>query len=121
MPWLRRRSSAGLFSTAPQTLTLRSCPSREKSTTKPAHGSGGVGVMTHATSWDQVLSARQEHATDKYLLQAHIIPKQLEMRPAWFRVIYCTGQIYPCWWEPQSHVYAPVTLVEKNCHGLSMV
>jgi len=90
----------------------------EQFTIKPAHGSGGVGVMTHATSWDQVLSARQEHATDKYLLQAHIIPKQVEMRPAWFRVIYCTGQIYPCWWDPQSHVYAPVTLEEKNCHGL---
>jgi hypothetical protein len=93
-------------------------PLGEQFTIKPAHGSGGVGVMTHATSWDQVLTARQEHANDKYLLQAHILPKELDMRPAWFRVIYCTGQIYPCWWNPQSHVYAPVTSEEKNCHRL---
>jgi hypothetical protein len=90
----------------------------EQFTIKPAHGSGGVGVMTNATSWEQVLSARQEHANDKYLLQAHIVPKELDMRLAWFRVIYCTGQIYPCWWNPHNHVYAPVTLEDKSCHGL---
>jgi len=90
----------------------------EQFTIKPAHGSGGVGVLTNATSWEQVLSTRQEHATDKYLLQAHIIPKELDMQPAWFRVIYCTGQIYPCWWNPRTHVYAPVTLEEKSCYSL---
>ncbi len=75
-------------------------------------------MVINATSWEQVLSVRQEHATDQYLLQAHIIPKELDMHPAWFRVIYCTGQIYPCWWDPGSHVYAPVTAEEKNRHGL---
>jgi len=90
----------------------------EQFTIKPAHGSGGVGVLINATAWEQVLSVRQEHATDQYLLQAHIIPKELDMRPAWFRVIYCTGQIYPCWWDPVSHFYAPVTEEEKIRHGL---
>jgi hypothetical protein len=91
----------------------------EQFTIKPAHGSGGVGVFTNATTWVQVLSTRQEHANDKYLLQAHIIPKELDMRPAWFRVIYCTGQIYPCWWNPISHIYTPVSLEEKSYYGLS--
>ena len=90
----------------------------EQFTIKPAHGSGGVGVVTNATSWEQVLTSRQEHASDKYLLQAHIMPMQLDSRPAWFRVIYCTGQIYPCWWNPQTHVYALVTQEEKNKHCL---
>jgi hypothetical protein len=90
----------------------------EQFTIKPAHGSGGVGVLTNATTWEQVLSTRQEHANDKYLLQAHIIPKELDMRPAWFRVIYCTGQTYPCWWNPLSHIYAPVTQDEKSCYSL---
>jgi hypothetical protein len=90
----------------------------EQFTIKPAHGSGGVGVVINATSWEQVLSVRQEHAADQYLLQAHIIPKELDLRPAWFRVIYCTGQIYSCWWDPGSHVYAPVTAEEKSLHGL---
>jgi hypothetical protein len=87
-------------------------------TIKPAHGSGGIGVLTNATTWEQVLSSRQEHATDQYLLQAHVVPKELEMRPAWFRIIYCTGQTYPCWWNPLNHIYAPVTAEEKSCHGL---
>lgn len=96
-------------------------PLGEQFTIKPAHGSGGVGVMMNATSWEQVLSVRQEHATDKYLLQAHIDPKMVEMRPAWFRVIYCTGQIYPCWWNPDNHVYTPVNPNEEICHGLSQL
>jgi hypothetical protein len=87
-------------------------------TIKPAHGSGGVGVMTNATSWDQVLSVRKENATDQYLLQAHVIPIQLDFRPAWFRVIYCTGQVFPCWWNPSSHIYLPVTEADKSSHGL---
>ena len=90
----------------------------EQFTLKPAHGSGGVGVVTNATSWDQVVNVRREHASDKYLLQAHIFPKSLDLRPAWFRVIFCTGQIYPCWWNPESHVYAPVTPEEKSNHSL---
>ncbi|OGN91699.1 MAG: hypothetical protein A2Y88_02130 [Chloroflexi bacterium RBG_13_48_10] len=90
----------------------------EQFTIKPAHGSGGVGVVINATSWDQVVNVRREHASDKYLLQAHIVPKSLDLRPAWFRVIYCTGQIYPCWWNPESHVYTPVTPEEKSYYGL---
>jgi hypothetical protein len=85
---------------------------------KPGHGSGGEGVMTKVTSWNQVLSGRQEHATDRYLLQAHVVPRELDLRPAWFRVIYCAGQVYPCWWNPHTHVYTPVTSAEKSSHGL---
>jgi hypothetical protein len=66
-----------------------------------------------------VLAARQAHPTDRYLLQAHIVPIQLDARPAWFRVIYCAGQVYPCWWDTTTHVYTPVTLEEADRHGLS--
>jgi hypothetical protein len=88
-------------------------------TIKPAHGSGGVGVMVNATSWDQVLSVRKEHATDHYLLQAHVVPIQLESRPAWFRVIFCSGQVFPCWWNPSTHIYSPVTESDKVNFGLN--
>ena len=85
---------------------------------KPSHGSGGEGVMTEVTSWDQVLTARQEHGTDRYLLQAHVVPRELDSRLAWFRVIYCMGQVYPCWWNAHTHIYTPVTSEEKDRHGL---
>jgi hypothetical protein len=98
------------------TFDLRSLG--DQFTVKPAHGSGGVGVMTNATSWDQALSVRKEHATDHYLLQAHVTPIELELRPAWFRVIFCVGQVFPCWWNPVSHIYTPVTPTEQTCYGL---
>jgi hypothetical protein len=85
---------------------------------KPAHGSGGEGVVIEATSLGQVLAARQEYPTDRYLVQAHIVPAQLGSRPAWFRVIYCAGRVYPCWWDTRTHVYTPVTLTEENRYSL---
>ncbi|MFZ2098495.1 MAG: hypothetical protein WAV05_17825 [Anaerolineales bacterium] len=87
-------------------------------TIKPAHGSGGVGVMTSVTSWDQVLTVRKEHATDHYLLQAHVIPQQLDLHPAWFRIIFCAGQIFPCWWDPSSHIYSLLTAEQISHYSL---
>jgi hypothetical protein len=91
----------------------------ERFTIKPAHGGGGKGVVTEATSLSQVLVARQEYPADKYLLQAHIVPAQLGSRPAWFRVIYCAEQVYPCWWDTCTHVYAPLTSAEESHYCLT--
>lgn len=75
---------------------------------KPAHGGGGEGVVIEAKSFDQALWARQEFPADYYLLQAHIVPVHVGGRPAWFRVIYCGGRVFPCWWDTITHVYEPV-------------
>jgi hypothetical protein len=88
---------------------------------KPAHGGGGEGVVIDATTIDEVLAARQEHPADHYLLQAHIDPIDINSRPAWFRVIYCTGKSYPCWWNPQTHIYTPVTANEEVDLGFSQL
>jgi hypothetical protein len=85
---------------------------------KPARGGGGEGVVLEAASLEQALSARQQYPDEKYLLQAHVRPRELGARPAWFRVLYCTGQVYPCWWDPSSHIYAPVTPAEEAESGL---
>jgi hypothetical protein len=102
----------------PELPEIDLCKLGEQFTIKPAHGSGGVGVMTKASSWDQVLAVRKEHATDHYLLQAQVAPIQVDTHPAWFRVIYCAGVVYSCWWNPVSHVYTPVSEAEKSGHGL---
>jgi hypothetical protein len=85
---------------------------------KPAHGGGGLGVITDATHWDQVLAARQEYPEDQYLLQATVTPRELDGRPAWFRVIYCVGEIFPCWWDPVTHIYTLLEAEEQACCGL---
>jgi hypothetical protein len=87
-------------------------------TIKPAYGGGGVGVINKATTLSQVLMARQEFPTQKYLLQGHIIPAQLGSRMAWFRVIHCAGMVYPCWWDNCTHLYTPVTSDEENGYNL---
>ena len=85
---------------------------------KPAHGGGGKGVVANASSWEQVLAARCEYSEDEYLLQAQVLPTSLAGRPAWFRVIYCMGQIFACWWDPCTHFYTPLTTSELNSFDL---
>ncbi len=88
---------------------------------KPAHGGGGLGVVVGATSREQVLAARQEYPHDRYLLQGYLVPAQIGGRPAWFRTIFCLGQVFPCWWDMQSHLYTPVTPEEEEGNGLDLL
>ena len=85
---------------------------------KPAHGGGGDGVVTSATCMEHVLEARRQYPSDKYLLQANVAPAHVDGRLAWFRVLYCTGKIYPFWWDTTTHIYVPVTPEEEARHGL---
>ena len=85
---------------------------------KPACEGGGDGVVLKANSWEQVLTARQQFPHEKYLLQANVSPQTLNGRPAWFRVLFCDGAIYPCWWDPHTHVYSRVTAEERARFGL---
>ncbi len=87
-------------------------------TIKPAYGGGGDGVINEATALSQILIARQEFPTQRYLLQGHIIPARLGPRMAWFRVIYCTGKAYPCWWDNCTHIYTRVTSDEETYYNL---
>lgn len=91
----------------------------EKFTIKPAHGGGGEGVVMDASQLCDVLAARQEFPEDTYLLQTTIIPCHLGSHPAYFRVLYCAGQIYPCWWNPDTHIYTPLHELEEIRHCLS--
>ena len=88
---------------------------------KPASMGGGEGVVLSATSWDQVLAVRQQHPGEKYLLQAQVTPQILEGHPAWFRVLVCDGALYPCWWNPASHIYSPVTAGQRSRFGLRVL
>jgi len=86
---------------------------------KPSNGGGGEGVILGASSMDQIMRARMEFPEQKYLLQATVTPRTIQGRPAWFRVYYSNGEIYPCWWNPHSHVFATVTPSEEYKYELS--
>jgi hypothetical protein len=85
---------------------------------KPACMGGGEGVVLEATTWEQVLSVRKQYPHEKYLLQAHVTPRILDGRPAWFRVIVCDGAVFACWWDQLTHIYTPLRAEERFRFGL---
>jgi hypothetical protein len=107
------------FIEQPMLPPLDLSPLGEHFVIKPAGGGGGEGVTLHATSLEQVLQARIEFADQKYLLQAHIEPQVLDGRKAWFRIYYVDGNIHPCWWDPETHIFAPMHMDEEQRFGLS--
>jgi glutathione synthase/RimK-type ligase-like ATP-grasp enzyme len=86
---------------------------------KPSYGGGGAGVALGLTTWDQVLQARIEVPDQRYLLQSRVRTATINGRETWFRVYFCGGKIYPCWWATDTHVTAQVTAFEEARHGLS--
>jgi hypothetical protein len=93
-------------------------PLGENFVIKPSNGGGGEGVILGASSRDEILQARMEFPEQKYLIQAHVTPCMIEDAPAWFRVFYANGETYPCWWDTDTHIYAPVTAQEESQYRL---
>ena len=96
-------------------------PLGEKFVIKPAVGGGGEGVTMNASTWDEIQRARIEFPDQKYLAQAHVEPRLIAGREAWFRVFYVGGNCWPCWWNPSTHVYAELTPDEERQFELTPV
>jgi hypothetical protein len=87
---------------------------------KPANTTGGgTGVITGAETLKDVVDSRKHHKDDKYLLQERVVPAALGTRRAWFRVFFVCGEIFACWWDDNTHVYAAVTEEEAGCYSLA--
>ena len=86
---------------------------------KPANTTGGgIGVVVGAESLKDIIETRQHHKNDKYLLQEKVLPVSLAARRAWFRVFYAFGQVLPCWWDDQTHLYDELTREEEEGFSL---
>jgi hypothetical protein len=107
------------FVEQPVVAPLDLSPLGERFVIKPSNGGGGEGVILGAESLEQVLRARTEFPTHKYLIQAIVQPRLLDGRVAWFRCFYAAGEAFPCWWHPETHVYALVTAEDESRHGLA--
>lgn len=86
---------------------------------KPSNEGGGEGVIMGATSMEEILQARMEFPEQKYLVQAQIVPRIIDDKPAWFRVFYANGKTYPCWWNPLTHIYAKIEAEENISRELA--
>jgi len=54
---------------------------------------------------EDILSVRQQHKGDKYLVQERIHPLEKEGRRFWFRAFHVCGSLFVTWWHDLSHVY----------------
>ena len=87
---------------------------------KPALGYGqrGVKFTTYESMDMAVAESRRANMGDMLLLQEFIEPKEIEGRPAWFRVFSTFGEVIPCWWNPNDHAYREVTMWEMYRYKL---
>lgn len=78
---------------------------------KPAHGvdSGGMGVLLNAHTAEDVQHWHSRYKNYIFLLQKQITPCLIDKKVASFRVFYVFGKIFPCWWDPVTHIYEVVT------------
>jgi hypothetical protein len=74
--------------------------------------------MLEISTLEQIQSARKLFPEQQYLLQEHVTPKVLDGLPAWFRVIYCLGEIFINYWDTTTHVYTPLTPEAETGLGL---
>jgi hypothetical protein len=86
---------------------------------KPANTTGGgLGVVIGAETLHDVLTARKELESDKYLLQEKIQPRTIDGRRCWFRCFYVAGKVLLSWWDDHTHVYQVVTPHEEHYYHL---
>lgn len=87
---------------------------------KPACGGGGVGVVKNARNINQIINARMQISHDKHLLQEKITPVILgKGKKAWFRVFYVAGNVTPCWWDDETHIYDELKPKDVKTYNLS--
>lgn len=87
---------------------------------KPALGYAqrGVKIIDQKYTLKDIAEARKFNKGDNFLLQEFIEPLELDGCLAWFRVYHLFGEIIPCWWDPQTHVYRQVSLKEMDGYNL---
>ncbi len=65
-----------------------------------------------------ILRLKEQNAASNCIIQEKIFPRKLEDKPACFRILYCMGEIIPCWWHPINRNYKILTMEEAEKFGL---
>jgi hypothetical protein len=85
---------------------------------KPARGYGRRGVILDAHDEKDLARSMSAWPDEKYLLQQKIVPRDLDGRPAYWRLFYAFGSLWWCWWDCFTDVYAEVTSEEVARYAL---
>jgi hypothetical protein len=76
---------------------------------KPARGYGRRGVILDAQDEKDLQRSIAAWPDEKYLLQRKIIPRDIEGRPAYWRVFHVFGSLWWCWWDCFTDRYTEVS------------
>ena len=76
---------------------------------KPAMGYGRRGLVLDATGEADLNRSAAAWPDNHYLLQRRIVPRDLEGRPAYFRVYFVFGTVWCSWWNCFTDHYRLVT------------
>ena len=76
---------------------------------KPARGYGRRGVILDARDEKDLQRSMAAWPDEKYLVQRKIIPRDLEGRPAYWRLFHVFGSLCWCWWDCFTDRYTEVT------------
>lgn len=79
----------------------------------------GKTVSLEAGSLEDVLNLRARYGNINCFAQEKINPTFLGNKLSTFKVIYSTGEIFPCWWHFLSHTYDVLLGADINKFGLS--
>lgn len=88
---------------------------------KPARGYGRKGVILDARGEGDLARSMAAWRDEKYLFQRKIVPRDLEGRPAYWRVFYVFGSLWWCWWNCFTDKYTEVAPEEIERFGLEPV
>ncbi len=76
---------------------------------KPAMGYGRKGAVLDAVAEQDIARSITAFQNDNYLLQKHIVPRQINGAPAYFRVFFVFGSVWCVWWNCFTDQYRVVT------------
>lgn len=86
---------------------------------KPARGYGKKGVILDARQEKDLARSMAAWPDENYLLQKKIVPRELQGRPAYWRLFHVFGSLWWCWWDCYTDRYSEVTAEEIDQFGLT--
>ena len=85
---------------------------------KSAFGSCGDSTALTIDSLDDAFRLMGQDEDKSYFVQEQVAPINLENKPAWFKILYCFGEIIPCRWHPVIRKYEILSLRQIYRLGL---
>lgn len=85
---------------------------------KSMNRAGANNENTKINCPEDILKLKKENSAGSYMIQKKVLPQMLQDNPAWFKTLYCLGEIFACWWHPVNHSYKILTAQEFDKFGL---